>query len=95
MAYIFMRSKVEDWAKWKPLYDEHGAARKAAGCEGTHVFRNSADPNEVFIILRWDSLENARLYFAESLVPREAMSRAGVVGQPDVYFLDDAGRTSE
>ena len=94
MAYIFMRSKVEDWAKWKPIYDEHGATRKAAGCEGTHVFRNSADPNEVFIILRWDSLENARR-FTESQDLRETMSRAGAVGQPDVYFLDDAGQTSE
>ena len=94
MAYMFVRHKVEDWAKWKLIYDEHGATRKTAGCKGTHVFRNSADPNEVMIMLRWDTLEDARR-FGESQELREAMGRAGVVDQPDVYFLDDAGRTSE
>jgi heme-degrading monooxygenase HmoA len=93
MPYILVRHKVEDYAKWRPAYDEHGAARQAGGCKGTHVFRNAEDPNEIVMLLEWDDLENARqLIQSEDL--REAMQRSGVTDQPDIYFLDDAGRTS-
>ena len=40
------------------------------------------------IILEWDSLENARR-FATSDHLREAMQRAGVADDPDVYFLEE------
>ena len=93
MPYILVRHKVEDYAKWRPAFDEHGAARQASGCKGTHVFRNAEDPNEIVMLLEWDDLENARqLTQSEDL--REAMQRSGVADQPDIYFLDDAGRTS-
>ena len=94
MAYMLVRQKVEDWAKWKQVYDGHAAIRKAAGCEGTHVFQNSEDPNEVVILLKWDSFESAR-HFTYSQERKETMGRAGVLGQPDVCFLNDAGQTSE
>ena len=94
MPNILIRHKVQDYIKWRSIYDEHGATRKDAGCEGTHVFRNSADPNEVIVMLRWDTLENARR-FADSANLGETMERAGVTDQPDIFFLDDAGRTSE
>lgn len=69
-----------------------GNSRKAAGCKGTQVFRSSEDPNEILVLLEWNDLESAR-QFAQSQDLREVMQRAGVVGQPDVYFLNDAGRT--
>ena len=93
MPYVLVRHKVEDYEKWRPVYDEHGATRKASGCQGTHVFRNAENPNEIVILLEWDELENARqLIQSEDL--REAMQRSGVADEPDIYFLDDAGRTS-
>ncbi len=45
MPYILVRHKVEDYAKWKPVFDEHGAARKAIGSKGGYLFRNIDDPN--------------------------------------------------
>ena len=93
MPYILVRHNVEAYATWRPAYDGHGAARQAGGCKGTHVFRNAEDPNEIVMLLEWDDLENARqLIQSEDL--REAMERSGVTDQPDIYFLDDAGRTS-
>ena len=53
--------------------------------------RNADDPNELLILLEWDSLENARRFtYADDL--REAMQRAGVADQPDVYFLEEVER---
>ena len=93
MPYILVRHKVEDFDTWKPGYEDHGVVRGASGCKGSQIMRNADDPNEVTILLEWDNLDNARK-FAQSDDLREAMQRVGVVGQPDVYFLNEAGRTS-
>jgi heme-degrading monooxygenase HmoA len=47
------------------------------------------DPREVTIFLDWDSLERARR-FAASDDLKQTMQKAGVVGDPDVRFLEDA-----
>ena len=93
MPYVLVRHKVEDYARWRPTYDEHGATRKRYGSKGSRVFRNAQDPNEIVALFEWDDLNNARR-FLQSEDLREAMQQAGVADQPDVYFLDDAGRTS-
>ena len=31
MPYLIVRQKVEDYARWKPVFDEHATARKEAG----------------------------------------------------------------
>jgi len=87
MGYLLVRHKVEDYDAWKPLYDAHGATRKASGSQGARLFRSASDPNELVILFEWDSLDNARA-FAQSDDLRQTMQRAGVADQPDVYFLD-------
>ena len=51
------------------------------------MFRNADDPEEIVVLLEWDSLERARA-FAQSPDLRETMERAGVTGPPDIRFLD-------
>jgi heme-degrading monooxygenase HmoA len=86
MPYLIVRHKVEDYAKWKPVFDAHGATRQAKGSKGGRLFRNADDPNETVILFEWDDLEKAR-QFAQSDDLRQAMQRAGVADRPDVYFL--------
>jgi hypothetical protein len=43
------------------------------------------------VLLAWDDLERARL-FVDSDDLRETMIRAGVAGQPDIWFLEDVER---
>ncbi len=93
MPYILVRHKVADYAKWKPVFDEHGAARKASGSKGGRLFRNADNPNEVLILLEWDDLGKAR-QFAQSQDLRQTMERAGVIDQPDVYFVDEVEKPS-
>ena len=92
MALQLVRHKVKDFAKWKPFYDEHGAARKAAGCKGARIFRTADNPNDLVILFEWDDLGKAR-QFAQSQDLREIMERAGVEGQPEMYFLQGIERT--
>ena len=93
MPYMLVRLKVEDYAKWKPVFDEHAATRKAYGSKGGHVFRSADNPNEVVVLLEWDDLGKAR-QFAQSDDLRKAMQQSGVSGQPDFYFLDEVDRPS-
>jgi heme-degrading monooxygenase HmoA len=93
MPYMLVRHQVEDFARWKSVFDQHGPTRAASGSRGGRLLRGSADPNEVVILFEWDSLEKARR-FAESQDLRTAMQRAGVTDTPDIYFLDEVERPS-
>ena len=93
MAYVLFHTKVEDYAKWKPVFDEHGAARQAAGSKGGYLFQSADDPNELVIIFEWDNLEKAR-QFVQSDDLRQAMERSGVTGPPEIHFLELADRPS-
>ena len=74
MPYILVRHKVEDYAKWKPIYDEDGVVRKAEGSKGSQLFRNADNPNEVIVLLEWDDLGKAK-QFAQSPRLREVWSK--------------------
>jgi heme-degrading monooxygenase HmoA len=91
MPNLLVRHKVEDYKKWKPVFDAHGAARKTAGSKGGRLLRSAEDPNEITILLEWHTLQKARA-FAQSDDLRNAMQRAGVVGKPDVHFLEELER---
>jgi heme-degrading monooxygenase HmoA len=89
MPYLLVHHKVEEYQRWKPVFDhDHGATSRSSGSMGGRILRNPDDPNELLILLEWDSLENARR-FANADDLREAMQRAGVADQPDVYFLEE------
>ncbi len=94
MPYLLVRHKVKDYAKWKAIFDEHGATRKAGGSKGGRLFRNAENANETVIIFEWDSLEKARR-FAQSEDLKKTMQRAGVIDKPDVYFLEEVERMKE
>lgn len=93
IPYILVRHKVEDYARWKPLFDQHGTTRQASGSRGGRLFRNADNPNELVVLLDWDDLEKAR-QFSQSEDLRETMQRAVVADQPDIYFLEEVERFS-
>ena len=93
MATLIVKHSVSDYAKWKPVFDQHAGTRKAAGCEGGTLFRDAQKPNDVTIVFRWNSVENAQKFIASSDL-KSTMEKAGVLGQPQASFLNDAGQFS-
>lgn len=91
MAHLLIHHHVEDYNKWKPHFDEHGKVRSAGGSKSALVFRSANDPNEIFALLEWDSIENAKK-FTQSESLKETMKNAGVQGKPDVYFIEEIGK---
>ena len=92
MPYGFFRFTVEDYTKWKTVYDEHTTSRKESGSKGGQVLQNTDNPNEVVIILEYESVNEAKK-FANSEGLRSAMQRAGVNSVPDVIFLNEVEKT--
>jgi hypothetical protein len=87
MPFILVKQTVKDYPKWKLLFDKHGSTRKKSGSKGGRLFRNSQNPNEIVVIMEWDAIDNAER-FLESADLRETMEKAGVIGKPEVYFLE-------
>ena len=94
MPYLLVRHTVEDYAKWKAVFDGHAAVRKTSGSRGGYLFRNADSPNEIVVLFEWDDLDHAR-QFAHSDDLRQAMQNAGVISRPELFFLEEAERLSE
>jgi heme-degrading monooxygenase HmoA len=93
MTYVVVMHKVEDYDKWKLLYDENGAMRKDYGSKGASVFHQANDPNNMVVITEWEDMEKAK-NFAESEDLKTTMQKAGVIGQPVIYYLDKIEKTA-
>jgi hypothetical protein len=89
MVHVIVRHKVADYVRWKEAFDGDLGARKTAGEVGYRVMLSVDDPREVTIFLDWDSLDRARK-FAMSDDLKQKMQQSGVIGDPDVRFLEDA-----
>jgi hypothetical protein len=88
MPALLIRHDVADYPAWKAIFDEHEPVRRANGSQGGRLFREAASPNAVLVLLTWDDLERARL-FVDSDDLRDAITRSGVVGEPDFWFLEE------
>ena len=85
--FIIVRSDVRDYSDWLPLYTAHLPVRAAAGLVDRHVLQDVDDPNKVTIIFGAEDLDRAK-EFIDSAEIRETMREHGVLGKPDIYFLE-------
>lgn len=81
--------KLDDFDSWKPVFDEHGASRKAHGAVGHRVLRRSDDSNTVTVLTEFGDRSQAEAFLADPSL-RDAMSRAGVEGEPEISFWEVA-----
>jgi len=89
MAHVFVRHTVKDFGKWRSTFEAYEPTRRSFGGGDYTLFRSAQNPNDIFLLFSWDSLENARR-FIESDELRGAMEKAGVVGRPEIHFLEGA-----
>jgi heme-degrading monooxygenase HmoA len=93
MSQFIVIHTVEDYEKWKKVFDEDASRRKSLGSKGGRLYRSADKPNEMTIVWDWESAEKAR-QFATDPALREVMERAGVVGMPQVIFLEEIEKVS-
>ena len=87
MGVMIVHHSVRDYAAWKPAYDAHEAARRAAGLTNGRVFRSTEDPNDILIL--FDTSDRRRAEeFGGSEDLKLAMQNSGVIGQPKIRVAD-------
>jgi len=60
MPYTLVRLTVQDYAKWRPVFDEAATLRKAYGSKGVRVYRGVDKPNEIVVVAEYEDLAKAR-----------------------------------
>lgn len=93
MTSIIVRHTVDDYDAWKPYFDDHESTRQEYGLRGYRLFADGEDPNDLTMVFDWDSMENAQAFLEESDL-KEVMAEAGVVGEPEVSFVEELESTS-
>ena len=88
MASILITHMVNDFAEWKKIFDSKIDFRKSNGELSTQIFRDATNPNKLTVINKWTSMESAQK-FAHSPELKAAMENAGVVGVPEIHFLNE------
>jgi heme-degrading monooxygenase HmoA len=90
VAYVLIEHLVGDYETFKQVYLDDAARRQRGGSKGGKVFRVTDDPNDIIIILEWDSAERAH-EFAKSLELDQAMEwSTSNVATPRVTVLEEA-----
>jgi hypothetical protein len=57
-AFIFTRIHVGDYGAWRPMFDKDLPRARETATE-VRVYRAADDPDHVFIVLAFESLEDA------------------------------------
>ena len=78
---MLTRIDVRDYEVWKPMFDQDKPRTREAA-KRYRVFRNADDPNEVFILIEFESADDAR-------TARERLLASGVLDR----FDDKSGPT--
>ena len=88
MGMMIVRHKVRDHGQWRPIFDGNVEMQRAAGLINPRVY-HSADSNKSEIVVVFDT-EDTKMAkdFAASADLKEAMTEAGVVDMPTIYFLE-------
>ena len=87
IVFVVLDYKVEDYAKWKPVFDNYGETRKKAGSKGGKLFHVSGEPNHMCILFEWDTKEHDANFFASDET-KKTQKGAGVISTPIIVYLD-------
>jgi hypothetical protein len=79
--------KTDDYEDWKRMFDSDPVGRKEAA-KGHRVMRSVDDPNEVFLRVDFDSVDDAQA-FRERVLASGVLDRITVVKEPTVVDVAD------
>ena len=87
MASMVSVFKTDDYEDWKRMFDSDPVGRKEAA-KGHRVMRSVDDPNEVFLRVDFDSVDDAQA-FRERVLASGVLDRITVVKEPTVVDVAD------
>lgn len=88
MHCMLCRNKVQDYARWRRVFESHADAHREAGLHLLYLLRDLSDPNLVVFLFRVDDVETARA-FTQASGAQEAADSSGVIGETEIMFLTE------
>jgi hypothetical protein len=85
---VIVSLKVAEFSKWKAGFDAHAEDRAEAGLNAL-AHQNIDDPNNAIVIVTAPSKE-AFLAFFTRPETQEMQKKAGVLGPPEIKFINPA-----
>jgi hypothetical protein len=90
MPFILTRINVGDYDRWKPMFDQDTPGARA-DAKGHRIFQNTDEAGEVFILVEFDSADDARSG-REKLLSSGVLDRFDEKNEPKV--LEEAEQVS-
>lgn len=87
MSVVIVHIKTKEYSAWKSGFDNTEEMRKAGGLTNTRILRSTDDPNELFIESDTSDVAKAKQFLTSPDV-RSSMEKSGVIGQPEIHFLN-------
>jgi quinol monooxygenase YgiN len=89
MPTLVTQIKIDDYAKWRPIFNKNKPLRDRAGLRNVRVYRDADNPREIMVWSETPDPAKARGALSSPEF-RNAMQEAGVVEPPKVYVLSPA-----
>jgi ketosteroid isomerase-like protein len=86
IAKVIITQEVKDFAKFKSNFEEGLSMRLSAGELSEEMGTLHEQPNMVYIISEWTSIENFQSFYSNPDL-KAKMKEAGVIGEPTVLIL--------
>lgn len=83
--YLSISHEVSDYDSWKALFDKFNTDRIEAGIIDLFVKQNINNTNSITIFSKVEDLEKAKAFMSSPTL-KEAMTKAGVITQPEIVF---------
>ena len=87
MAWTHVRHRVEDYSKWKEVFDSMAKFRRSHGAKGYRIYAIEGDNNHLLVMEEFETEDQIREALSSDYV-REAMGRAGVSDEPDIQVVE-------
>ena len=89
MSIVIINHRVNDFNKWKPIYDSDTPRREAAGVKELHMGRKEGDPNDVYMIFEAKDASKSQKMMQDPEL-QKTMKEAGVISTPVISILNKA-----
>ena len=87
MPWTHVRHRVEDYSKWKDVFDSMAEFRRSHGWKGYRIYAIEGDNNHLLVMEEFETEDQIREVLGSDYV-REAMGRAGVSDEPDIQVVE-------
>ncbi|MEJ2050320.1 MAG: cyclase [Calditrichota bacterium] len=88
MVQVLVRHKVKNYSNWKTVFDNFIDTRKSGGEKSWKIWHPDDDPNNLWMLFEWDNINNAHSFFDRTDL-KDTMNKAGVIEQPDIFYLKE------